>query len=275
MSIPPPSPLPSGTTTKVHALRIILQNFCMLEIFVLTPWEDSETDVYVAVIENLEAAMIAARNAMLDKGWTPDPKSYTARPFLGAALTSRHSTSHAAHHPTRSASRKGHTSAAAAAGSKVHQTHSDEECEDEVDEAEDPEGSEKEQEEDEGIAGDEEKADTAPPAKKQSHSAKVAPSVHFLYHPMLRYLSKQEYEITKVNQAQALSKRVWTDKHKRRWTWDDALDDSKLATAIMTWQMNHHLQLRTMAVAATVCTASSLLWWAHFYSLHLAHRSIS
>ncbi|ELR17863.1 uncharacterized protein ACA1_248880 [Acanthamoeba castellanii str. Neff] len=38
-------------------------------------------DVYVPVIENLEAAMITARNAMLDKGWSPDPKCYDERRF--------------------------------------------------------------------------------------------------------------------------------------------------------------------------------------------------
>jgi hypothetical protein len=61
--------------------RVLLQCFCGLEIFVLTSWGNADTDVYVPVIENLEAAMIAARNAMLDKGWSPDPKCYDERRF--------------------------------------------------------------------------------------------------------------------------------------------------------------------------------------------------
>jgi hypothetical protein len=54
-----------------------LQFFCELRLVVLTLWADQVIDVYVPVIEHMEDAMIAEQKALLEKGWSTNPKSYT------------------------------------------------------------------------------------------------------------------------------------------------------------------------------------------------------
>jgi hypothetical protein len=67
---------------------MLLQNFCALDLFALTMWKGSQTDVYVPVIENLETAVLDARAAMIEKELTPDPKTYPQRPFVCATTPS-------------------------------------------------------------------------------------------------------------------------------------------------------------------------------------------
>ncbi|ELR17871.1 uncharacterized protein ACA1_249280 [Acanthamoeba castellanii str. Neff] len=156
---------------------VLLQCFCGLKIFVLTSWGNADTDIYVPVIENLEAAMITARNAMLDKGWSPDPKCYDERRFA------------ARRRPP--------------AGTKCH-AHS--------------------AKEEEGVSESETEG-TTPDGEDEP-------------------LPRQKYNIANVNQAIKLSKRVWTDSAKKNhWTWAQATSNPALATAIMKWQLKHHLQL--------------------------------
>jgi hypothetical protein len=66
-------------------------------------------------------------------------------------------------------------------------------------------------------------------------------------------LTQLQYNIANVNQAIKLSKRVWTDSAKKNhWTWAQATSNPALATAIMKWQLKHHLQLRATAVNTVV-----------------------
>ena len=70
--------------------RLILQFFCEKRLFVLTPWGNTDTDVYVPVVEHVEEAMIAARCALQEHGWAEDIKTYADRPFWPvSASTSR------------------------------------------------------------------------------------------------------------------------------------------------------------------------------------------
>jgi hypothetical protein len=180
---------------------LILQFFCELQLFVLIPWQGSNTEVYVPVVEHVEEAIIAARRAFVERGWSTLPKSFGARAFSTSSES----------RPRRSAAR--HRSATPPADS-------DSDLGDDADYDADHHDDQSENE--------------SPPHKR----AKSKKPVHI-------------YSIAAVNQAQTLDKRVWTDKGRRHsWRWADARNDPDLATAIMQWQMDHHLQLRTTAVAA-------------------------
>lgn len=62
----------------------------------------------------------------------------------------------------------------------------------------------------------------------------------------------KKHTIVSVNQAHLLSRRVWTDDQNKQWSWSEVVQDPQLMEAVMTWQMEHHQQLRSTAIESVV-----------------------
>jgi hypothetical protein len=58
-----------------------------------------------------------------------------------------------------------------------------------------------------------------------------------------------------VNQTKNLAKCVWVDSDHVSYMWEEALLNPGLATAIMQWQLQHHIMLCTLAVNTMVHTS--------------------
>jgi hypothetical protein len=58
--------------------------------------------------------------------------------------------------------------------------------------------------------------------------------------------------IMSVNQTKNLSKHVWVDSDHISYTWEEALLNPGLATAIMQRQLQHHITLHTIAINTMV-----------------------
>jgi hypothetical protein len=67
---------------------MLLCYFCGLDLFVLTPWAEAHIDVYVPVIEKLEAAVIAAQELMIERDLSTNPHYYGTHAFLEVSNSS-------------------------------------------------------------------------------------------------------------------------------------------------------------------------------------------
>jgi hypothetical protein len=195
-----------------------LQFFCEIQLFVLSPWADQVIDVYVPVIERLEDAMIAARKALLESGWSTNPKSYIDRAFPRQHRPQARRTTRA--QATRTATKSKPQAALPSSNGDLDDNKQ------------------------EGSSTDESMREV------EESDAVRSPPMFFLVHRHSLLLA--QYDIVSVNQTKNLAKRVWTDSNHARYTWEEASHNPPLATAIIKWQLEHHISLRTIAVNAMV-----------------------